>query len=274
MIVHVSDRKMLRRVVRQMPAARDATRRALLARPADSRPFQEIFDPFLVTAGLDTVAVRMPEGVARDLVHLAGVPIAAPSANVSGRPSPTTARARRRGLPGRLRPGRRIDEARRRIHGRRTRPAEDPAGRGDTGGSSEKDDSRASAGRFERTPRDGRRHILSEDEWARRAKPRHEVQALRAVASPDSLSKKIFPARLREGAPESARPLPDASGSPLSEAKNSFSGLFSRGDRARACSPRCARAGAAASCWSSRFPGAGSAGRSWTASTRAATRIV
>jgi L-threonylcarbamoyladenylate synthase len=34
----------------------------------------------------------MPQGLARDLVRLAGVPIAAPSANVSGRPSPTTAR--------------------------------------------------------------------------------------------------------------------------------------------------------------------------------------
>jgi L-threonylcarbamoyladenylate synthase len=44
-----------------------------------------------VTAGLKTVAVRMPEGLARDLVRLAGVPIAAPSANISGRPSPTTA---------------------------------------------------------------------------------------------------------------------------------------------------------------------------------------
>ncbi len=47
--------------------------------------------PSSVTAGLDTVAVRMPEGLARDLVRLAGVPIAAPSANLSGRPSPTTA---------------------------------------------------------------------------------------------------------------------------------------------------------------------------------------
>jgi L-threonylcarbamoyladenylate synthase len=47
--------------------------------------------PSSVTAGLDTVAVRMPQGLARDLVRLAGVPIAAPSANISGRPSPTTA---------------------------------------------------------------------------------------------------------------------------------------------------------------------------------------
>ena len=33
----------------------------------------------------------MPQGLARDLIRLAGVPIAAPSANLSGRPSPTTA---------------------------------------------------------------------------------------------------------------------------------------------------------------------------------------
>jgi L-threonylcarbamoyladenylate synthase len=47
--------------------------------------------PSSVTAGLATVAVRIPDGLARELVRLAGVPIAAPSANVSGRPSPTTA---------------------------------------------------------------------------------------------------------------------------------------------------------------------------------------
>ena len=48
--------------------------------------------PARVTAGLDTVAVRMPaHPVARALIERAGVPIAAPSANRSGRPSPTTA---------------------------------------------------------------------------------------------------------------------------------------------------------------------------------------
>jgi L-threonylcarbamoyladenylate synthase len=46
----------------------------------------------LVSAGLDTVAVRAPSHpVARDLLQAAGVPIAAPSANRSGRISPTTA---------------------------------------------------------------------------------------------------------------------------------------------------------------------------------------
>lgn len=46
--------------------------------------------PSITTGGLDTVAIRMPESkVARDLIKSAGVPIAAPSANSSGRPSPT-----------------------------------------------------------------------------------------------------------------------------------------------------------------------------------------
>ena len=48
--------------------------------------------PYGTTGGLDTVAVRMPvDPVANCLIHLAGVPIAAPSANSSGRPSPTKA---------------------------------------------------------------------------------------------------------------------------------------------------------------------------------------
>ncbi|MGO9487344.1 MAG: L-threonylcarbamoyladenylate synthase [Rhodomicrobium sp.] len=47
----------------------------------------------LVTAGLDTLAVRVPaHPVARRLLAAAGVPIAAPSANLSGRVSPTCAR--------------------------------------------------------------------------------------------------------------------------------------------------------------------------------------
>ena len=48
--------------------------------------------PYGTTGGLDTVAVRMPsDPIANRLIALAGVPIAAPSANTSGRPSPTTA---------------------------------------------------------------------------------------------------------------------------------------------------------------------------------------
>ena len=48
--------------------------------------------PSTVTGGLDTVAVRIPSHIAaRELISLSGVPIAAPSANLSGRPSTTSA---------------------------------------------------------------------------------------------------------------------------------------------------------------------------------------
>lgn len=48
--------------------------------------------PDCVTAGLSTVAIRCPDhDLTREVIRLAGVPVAAPSANTSGRPSPTTA---------------------------------------------------------------------------------------------------------------------------------------------------------------------------------------
>lgn len=46
--------------------------------------------PDVVTAGLDTVGIRIPmQPVAREFISLCNLPIAAPSANISGRPSPT-----------------------------------------------------------------------------------------------------------------------------------------------------------------------------------------
>ena len=48
--------------------------------------------PKCTTAGLSTVAVRCPDShVTREIIRLAGVPVAAPSANISGKPSTTTA---------------------------------------------------------------------------------------------------------------------------------------------------------------------------------------
>ncbi|MBC9784533.1 threonylcarbamoyl-AMP synthase [Heliobacterium chlorum] len=59
--------------------------------------------PAEVTAGLSTVAIRMPSHpVARELIRSAQVPIAAPSANRSGKPSPTTAGHVRQDLWGRV----------------------------------------------------------------------------------------------------------------------------------------------------------------------------
>ncbi len=48
--------------------------------------------PLSVTGGLSSVGIRCPEnGIARRLIKAAGVPVAAPSANISGKPSPTRA---------------------------------------------------------------------------------------------------------------------------------------------------------------------------------------
>lgn len=59
--------------------------------------------PFSVTGGLQTVGIRCPgDPVARELIRLAGVPVAAPSANVSGRPSPTAANHVADDLNGRI----------------------------------------------------------------------------------------------------------------------------------------------------------------------------
>lgn len=59
--------------------------------------------PYSVTGGLDSVAVRCPSHpVAHRLISLAGIPIAAPSANISGKPSPTAAAHVAEDLDGRV----------------------------------------------------------------------------------------------------------------------------------------------------------------------------
>ena len=68
----------------------------LIYRRADTVPDE-------VTAGLSTVAVRMPDNeAARALIAASGVPIAAPSANLSGKPSPTTAEHVLQDMDGRI----------------------------------------------------------------------------------------------------------------------------------------------------------------------------
>ena len=102
-IVHVSSRDMLSRVVVSVtPAARrlistfwPGPLTIVLERSAGVAP--------AVSAGLPTVAVRMPANtVALELIRAADTPIAAPSANASGRPSPTRAEHVARDLTGRI----------------------------------------------------------------------------------------------------------------------------------------------------------------------------
>jgi len=59
--------------------------------------------PLVATAGLDTIGIRMPrDRVAREFLLSCATPVAAPSANISGRPSPTTWRAVFEDLDGRI----------------------------------------------------------------------------------------------------------------------------------------------------------------------------
>jgi len=59
--------------------------------------------PLIATAGLDTIGVRMPgNDLAREFLKACGVPVVAPSANLSGKPSPTTWQAVYEDLDGRI----------------------------------------------------------------------------------------------------------------------------------------------------------------------------
>ncbi|CAN5505515.1 L-threonylcarbamoyladenylate synthase [soil metagenome] len=59
--------------------------------------------PHVATAGLETIGIRMPAlQIARHFLSECGVPVVAPSANLSGRPSPTTWQAVQEDLDGRI----------------------------------------------------------------------------------------------------------------------------------------------------------------------------
>lgn len=59
--------------------------------------------PKTTSGGLDTVAIRMPSHkIAKEIIRQSGVPIAAPSANISGRPSPTKAQHVKDEMEGRV----------------------------------------------------------------------------------------------------------------------------------------------------------------------------
>ncbi len=92
LILHIADRKDLERITDKV--TEDADKLMTCFWPG---PLTLIFEkrkevPYGITGGLETVAVRMPAHPAiRELIRRSGTAIAAPSANTSGRPSPTMA---------------------------------------------------------------------------------------------------------------------------------------------------------------------------------------
>lgn len=103
LIVHVADRGTVYRLAARVPVKAQKLMDAYWPGPLTLVLPAARGIPPQVTAGLDTVGLRMPaHPVALALIEAAGVPVAAPSANVSGRPSPTTAEHVLRDLDGRI----------------------------------------------------------------------------------------------------------------------------------------------------------------------------
>lgn len=92
LIVHISDQAMLNQLAIEVNPYAYALMDAFWPGPLTVvlKKNPNVSDK--VTGGLDTVAVRMPSHpIALELIRLSGVPVAAPSANLSGKPSPTRA---------------------------------------------------------------------------------------------------------------------------------------------------------------------------------------
>lgn len=103
LIVHIADYDDLKKIAVNIPPETD-----MLAAHFWPGPLTMIFEksdivPYGTTGGLDTVAVRMPvDPVAQALIRAAGGFVSAPSANTSGRPSPTTAQHVAEDLNGKI----------------------------------------------------------------------------------------------------------------------------------------------------------------------------
>ena len=90
LILHISQLSELRPIVREISQTAQVLMEAFWPGPLTLIFPKTDIVPDAATGGLDTVAVRFPSHpVAMALIRAAGLPIAAPSANLSGKPSPT-----------------------------------------------------------------------------------------------------------------------------------------------------------------------------------------
>ena len=90
LIVHVSDEEMLKECVQNINEVEEKLIANFMPGPFTLILEKSKIIPDEVTAGLDTVAIRMPDNeIAKKIIETVGKPIAAPSANISGKPSGT-----------------------------------------------------------------------------------------------------------------------------------------------------------------------------------------
>lgn len=102
-IVHISDKKTISEIAREVTEVEQKLIDAFMPGPFTLILNKTDKIPDIVSGGLPTVAVRMPDNViARGIITFSGVPIAAPSANISGRPSGTAVEDIRQELEGKV----------------------------------------------------------------------------------------------------------------------------------------------------------------------------
>lgn len=90
LILHITDYKMLSEITEEVTPLEQKLMDAFWPGPLTIILKKKDIVPNIVSANLNTVGVRMPKSeIARSLISSAGVPIAAPSANISGKPSGT-----------------------------------------------------------------------------------------------------------------------------------------------------------------------------------------
>ncbi|SKC56476.1 L-threonylcarbamoyladenylate synthase [Maledivibacter halophilus] len=90
LIVHIARYEDIHRLIKELPEKAEKLINAFWPGPLTLIFKKSSLVPKSVTGGLDTVAVRMPSHpIAKALIELSSVPIAAPSANISGKPSTT-----------------------------------------------------------------------------------------------------------------------------------------------------------------------------------------
>lgn len=91
LILHISNKKMLEEIAQNITTIEEKLIKAFWPGPFTIILNKKPCVPDIVTGGLDTVGVRMPSGeIAKLLIEASNCPIAAPSANISGKPSGTT----------------------------------------------------------------------------------------------------------------------------------------------------------------------------------------
>ena len=103
LIVHIADFDDMKRVAREVPEQAKKLADAFWPAPLTMIVWKSDAVPEATTGGMQTVAVRMPNHpVALELIRRSGCLIAAPSANTSGRPSPTEAQHVAEDLSGKI----------------------------------------------------------------------------------------------------------------------------------------------------------------------------